>query len=84
MYFLSQVKKFFSKNPNKDWKEGTFHGRRAKYNYKTDQMRYVYWKAGENFHTEDFWIVADKSWNCEFRNLNNLSIEQMQRRNDYE
>ena len=84
MSLLSKFAKFFSRDPNKHWEDGTFKGHKAKYNWKTNEMRYVFWKAGENSHTEDFWITADKSWNCEFRSLNNLTIEEIGRRNEYE
>lgn len=84
MKILNKIKTFFKKEPKNDWEDGTFNGRKAQYNFKTNQMRFVFWKAGENFHTEDFWLTADRSWNSEFRNLNNLTVEEISKRNEYD
>lgn len=51
----------FKRKP--EWEYGTFRdGKRARRNTKTGAVQFVMWMAGEQGHSEDYWINSDSSW----------------------
>lgn len=57
---LTFLRKLFRKKP--EWEYGTCNKQVARRRIKKGNVQFIMWKAGEQGHTEDFWINFDPWW----------------------
>lgn len=53
--------------PEPLYEYGTCAGTKARRNRLTGKVQFVLWKAGEQGHTEDYWIRFGEGWETQFK-----------------